>query len=152
MQTFKSCVGESCIIYKRSQKHLVPKAKVTQSSDSAEVFRQIWEEGTMEAYESFYIIGLNAANNLCGYARVSVGGVTATVVDTKIVMRYLLEWNCTCFILAHNHPSGQTNPSMYDRKLTLDLKKAGEVMGFKLLDHIILTEETYYSFADEGEL
>jgi len=152
MQTFKSCVGESCIIYKRSQKHLVPKAKITQSSDCAEVFRQIWEEGTIEAYESFYLIGLNAANNLQGYARISVGGVSATVVDQRVVMRYLLEWNCTCFILAHNHPSGNTKPSHNDRQLTNDLKKAGEIMGFKLLDHIILTEKTYYSFADEGEL
>ncbi len=104
----------------------------------------------MEHREYFYILLLNRANQILGYYQVSSGGVSGTVVDPKLVFQAALKANASSLILAHNHPSGQLTPSQADIDLTKKVKSGGAFLDIPVLDHLILTEESYYSFADEG--
>jgi DNA repair protein RadC len=123
--------------------------KISSSRDAEEILRSIWSD-TMEFREEFVILLLNRANRVLGYYKVSSGGMTGTIADSRIIFSVALK-SCACaIILAHNHPSGNTQPSDADRKLTTNLKKGGEYLEISVLDHIILTSETYLSFADEG--
>ncbi len=102
-------------------------------------------------HEEFWILLLNRANRVLGREQVSQGGVAGTVVDAKIVFRTAIEGRgTTSIILCHNHPSGNLNPSQADIDLTRKLKKAGEVVDVLVVDHLIIGEGGYYSFADEG--
>ncbi|MCO6476130.1 MAG: DNA repair protein RadC [Phaeodactylibacter sp.] len=102
-------------------------------------------------HEEFWILLLNRANRVLGREQVSQGGVAGTVVDAKIVFRTAIEGRgITSIILCHNHPSGNLNPSQADIDLTRKLKKAGEVVDVLVVDHLIIGEGGYYSFADEG--
>lgn len=102
--------------------------------------------------EQFWVLLLNQANKVLAKHNISQGGITATVVDPKIVFQIALKENATSIILAHNHPSGNLKPSQADISLTEKLKKAGEFLDLKVLDHLIVTQSDYYSFADEGKL
>ncbi len=104
----------------------------------------------IEHHESFNIILLNQANKILGVSQISVGGIAGTFVDVRIVYQNLLKANAVSFIAFHNHPSGNINPSEADKTLTKKLKTAGETLDIKLLDHIIVTTNAYFSFADEG--
>jgi len=101
-------------------------------------------------HEEFWIILLNRANDVIGKHAISKGGVSGTVADTKIIFKYAIDNLASSIILCHNHPSGNLNPSEADINLTNKLKKAGELMEIPVLDHVIFTDERYYSFADEG--
>jgi len=125
--------------------------KITISKDAEEQFRGLWSN-KIEYVEQVYILLLNRANKVLGFTKVSEGGTSGTVVDTKIIFQALLKANASFFIMAHNHPSGNLQPSEADIKLTKGLKEAGRVMDIPLVDHLILTDEGYYSFADEGIL
>ncbi len=104
-------------------------------------------------HEEFWIILLNRANKVISKERISAGGVSGTVVDAKIIFRKTLEVApASSIILCHNHPSGNTRPSQADIDITKKLKKAGETLDILVLDHLIITENGYYSFADEGQL
>lgn len=104
-------------------------------------------------HEEFWIILLNRANKVIGKEQISAGGVSGTVVDAKIIFRKALEVApASSIILCHNHPSGNRNPSQADIDLTKKLKKAGETLDILVLDHLIIAENSYYSFADEGRL
>lgn len=102
--------------------------------------------------EHFYIILLNRANRIIGIEKISEGGVSGTLVDAKIVFRRALLKKASCIILAHNHPSGSLAPSQADIELTKKIVKAAEVLDIIVLDHIIYTNTSYYSFADEGNM
>lgn len=93
---------------------------------------------------------LNRANKVLGYYLVSIGGLTGTVVDQRIIFQVALKANACSIILAHNHPSGQLTPSQADIDLTKKIVSAGQFLDITVLDHIILTAENSYSFADEG--
>ncbi len=101
-------------------------------------------------YENFCILLLNRANKVLKTVRISDGGITGTVVDQRKVFKVALDNNATSIILGHNHPSGQLSPSDADIQLTKKMKAAGETLDLPVLDHIIVGDGNYYSFADEG--
>lgn len=101
-------------------------------------------------YENFFVLLLNRANKVLKTVRISDGGITGTVVDQRKVFKVALDNNATSIILGHNHPSGQLTPSTADIDLTRKMKAAGETLDLPVLDHIIVGDGNYYSFADEG--
>ena len=101
-------------------------------------------------HEEFWILYLNYSNKVIAKSQLSKGGITGTVVDIRIVFKIALEQNATSIILSHNHPSGKLQPSDADKEITKKLKFAGEQLDIKVLDHIIITENSYLSFQDEG--
>lgn len=128
----------------------IQKAKITNSRDSYEYFLAIFNEETIEICESFIVIFLNQANITCGYLRASQGGIAGTVVDHRLIFKKALDCYATSMILAHNHPSGNLKPSGEDITLTKKIAEAGKIMDIKVIDHLIISSEGYYSFADEG--
>ena len=100
--------------------------------------------------EEFWILLLNRANQVIRKERISVGGVSGTVVDAKIIFSRALACLASSIILAHNHPSGQTRPSEEDIRVTKKITEAGKSLDIRVLDHLIIGSEKYYSFADEG--
>jgi DNA repair protein RadC len=125
------------------------KKKITSSRDVFEYLIGIFGDST---YEAFYILLLNRANCVIKAVQISEGGFSGTVADPKKIFKIALEHNTSSIILCHNHPSGNIQPSDADIKLTHKLKAAGEMLDLPVIDHIILGDEKYYSFADEGQL
>lgn len=101
-------------------------------------------------HEEFYLICLNNSNKITHKHPLSRGGITGTIVDVRIALKMALEHNAVSLIMVHNHPSGKIQPSQPDKQLTQKLKQAAEHLDIKLLDHVIVTENAYFSFADEG--
>lgn len=127
--------------------------RISSSECAAELLLKTWNKDQIEFQESFKIILLNNANRVKGIYEVSIGGITGTLVDLRIIFAVILKSLTTGVILAHNHPSGNLKPSHADKQLTLKIKKAGELLDIKVLDHLILSPDgTYFSFADEGLL
>lgn len=126
-----------------------PRAKIFGSKDSETYIRQFYFDD-IEVYESFFILLLNRNNATIGYAKISQGGVSGTVVDVKIICKYAVESLATSVILAHNHPSGNLTPSDADSQITARVKSALKTLDIQCLDHIILTADSYFSFADNG--
>jgi DNA repair protein RadC len=103
-------------------------------------------------YEEFWVLLLNQSNKVIDTVRVSSGGIAGTYVDVRLVLREALLRHATQIAVVHNHPSGNNQPSSEDRSLTQRISKASETMNIRLLDHVIICESCYYSFADEGML
>ena len=101
-------------------------------------------------HEEFWLLMLNRANRILGRFKVSQGGLSGTVIDTRIILKKALDNLASSIIVCHNHPSGNDQPSDADIKITEKLKKAAEMLEIKLLDHVIIAEKSYFSFADEG--
>ena len=101
--------------------------------------------------EELWILALNASH-LIKKVRVSVGGISQTAADVRLIMRILVEVSATQFVVVHNHPSGNNQPSGNDKQVTEKLIQAGKVFDIRLIDHVIIAGDTYYSFADEGRL
>lgn len=101
-------------------------------------------------HEEFWIVYLNNSNKVIHKAQLSKGGITGTLVDVRLVMKQALELGAVSLILAHNHPSGALKPSEADKKITNKLRKASEAMDIRVLDHVIITQNKYYSFADNN--
>lgn len=125
--------------------------KISRSSDAYELLLSSWDD-TIELYESFKIVLLNKANKVLGISLIGNGGVSGCVVDPKRVFATALLSGCSSIILCHNHPSGTTQPSEADVKITNKIKQAGVFLEIGVLDHLIITAEGFYSFADEGTL
>jgi len=125
---------------------------VTQSRDAYNLLLAHWDKDKIEFVEQFKILLLNQGNKVLGQSLIGSGGITGTVADPRVVFALALKTNSCNLILAHNHPSGNLNPSQADRDLTRKFKGAGEFLDIKVLDHLIVTPEGYYSFADEGLL
>ena len=104
------------------------------------------------SHEEFWVLYLNNSNKILAKSQMSKGGITGTIVDVRIVMKQALEHSATSIILVHNHPSGGLRPSKSDTQLTNKFKLAAESLDIKVLDHIIVTEKDYFSFADESLL
>jgi len=104
------------------------------------------------AYEVFAVLFLNRANRINHFEVVSQGGITGTVADPRIILKKALEQEAVSIILCHNHPSGSLRPSRADEELTQKIKEAARYFDIKVIDHIIVSERGYYSFADEGLL
>lgn len=127
-----------------------PNVKITSSADAAEFIRQFFSDD-VAVFESFFLLMCNRANNTVGYAKISQGGVSGTVIDVKIIAKYALDSLCSSVVLAHNHPSGNLNPSDADIQITKKIKQALQLLDIVVLDHIILTEsDKYFSLADDG--
>lgn len=124
------------------------KVKISTSSDAYKVIKQFYSDD-IEIYESFFVLLLNRANNTIGYAKISQGGTVGTVVDIKLIAKYAIDGLANSVILAHNHPSGNEQPSQQDKDVTNKIKQSLKLFDVQTLDHIILTTDNYFSFADE---
>lgn len=125
---------------------------ITSSKTAASILRELaYNDGTIELYESFFILVLNRANKVLGCVKISQGGTAGTVVDAKIVFGAALAVpGVSSLILCHNHPSGSLVPSQADIDLTRKLAKGGKLLDIEILDHLILSEDSYYSMADNS--
>ena len=121
--------------------------KITSSKIIFEIMQPIIGE---LPHEEFWIIYMNNSNKVISKSQLSKGGITGTLVDVRIVFKTALEMGATALILCHNHPSGTLIPSDADKQITRKLKLAGDSLEIKVLDHLIVTKTSYYSFADEG--
>ncbi|WP_282136022.1 JAB domain-containing protein [Seonamhaeicola maritimus] len=128
------------------------KIKIKNSKDSYELLLSCWSKKTIELQEEFKILLLNRNHQVLGIYPLSKGGVSGTIVDAKLLFSVALKCNASSVILAHNHPSGNLKPSEMDKKLTLKLKEAGSFLDITVLDHIILSTQDYYSFADSMQM
>jgi DNA repair protein RadC len=123
--------------------------KITQSVDGFRYAQSMFAH-SMEHHEEFYILLLSRSNRILGYYRVSSGGLYGTFVDAKIVWQAVITANACSVVLMHNHPSGNLSPSQADIDLTKKMKEGGKLLDISVLDHIIVTTDGFYSFADEG--
>jgi DNA repair protein RadC len=105
-----------------------------------------------KGHEVFAVVFLNQANKVLHHEIISEGGITGTVADPRIILKKALEHNATSVILSHNHPSGNLKPSRQDEEMTHKIKTAAGYLDIQVIDHIIVSDEGYYSFADEGIL
>jgi DNA repair protein RadC len=142
-------VAEIQLIYKSNVKASL-RPKISSSRDAYDVLNKNWDEGKIDFVEQFKILLLNRANKVIGIYEVSTGTTTHTVADPRLIFVAAIKSNACNIILSHNHPSGNLMPSQADIQLTKKLKSAGDFLDIAVLDHIILTSESYYSFADEG--
>lgn len=125
---------------------------ISKSEDVYEVLKNCYDEDTLQYRETFKILLINQANKVLGVSNISEGGITETGADIRLILQAALLGNATAIILSHNHPSGNIFPSSIDKTLTSRIIKAAALMNIRVLDHIIITSDTYYSFADEGML
>lgn len=146
---YKGAFPEITLKYKKGD---AKKFKVNGSQVAAEVMREVMNEDTLLLQEEFCVIYLNNANNSIGWQRISTGGMTSTLVDVRLLFVAALQCGAVSMILGHNHPSGKLTPSTSDRNLTQKIKDAGQLLDIKVLDHLIITDNGYYSFADENQL
>lgn len=140
-------ISEIMVSYSSSNNE---KLKVNHSNDSFKILLNTWNKNTIELQEEFKILLLNRSNGVLGIYPLSKGGVSGTFVDAKLIFSVALKCNASNIILSHNHPSGNLNPSEADKNITQKLKKASQYLDITLLDHLIITKDAYYSFADNG--
>lgn len=124
--------------------------QIRSSIDASAFLRNIFGKGEIELQEQFMVLYLDQSSTIIGYYKHAKGGISATVADIRLILATALKCCAVSMILCHNHPSGNTLPSEPDKKLTAKLKEAAEFMDIKLADHIILTQDSYFSFSDEG--
>jgi len=134
---------------RRRQAEVLVKKLITSSRDAYELFYPYLADSI---YEEFWVMFLNRANARLSIHSISEGGQSGTVVDPKKIFKLALEQNAASIVLCHNHPSGNLKPSDADIKLTKKLKEAGQMLDMPVLDHLIIGDEKYFSFADEGIL
>lgn len=142
-------VAEVQLVYKQKFKPS-DRPKITSSKDAYSILLQVWNKEIMCFIEDFKILLLNRANRVIGCFEVSTGGMCSTVVDPRVLFAAAIKGCASSIVLAHNHPSGNLNPSQADINITHQLIAAGKVLDIKIIEHIILSEDGYYSFADEG--
>ena len=138
--------SEYSLKYTKSE---IQKTKITTSESASKVIRQFYFDD-INIYESFFILLLNRANNTTGFAKISQGGTAGTVVDIKIIAKYAVESLSSAVIICHNHPSGDKRPSDADLNITRRIKDALLLLDIKLIDHIIITENDFFFFLDNG--
>ncbi len=156
MKTYKSILPEIRLSYIMNND--VPRAKSTLSEEAAKYATHIFSSETVGLYEEFMVLYLNRGNNTIGWYKVSQGGLSGTVVDVRLILCSGLQSAASGMIAIHNHPSGSCTPSHNDKKVTAEIRTAGEYVKILLLDHIIIVPETFndtkqhFSFANEGLL
>ena len=144
-------IGEIEVTYKNKVK-ASERPLIRDSQDVFKLFSQKWDANRIDLVEQFMVMYLNRANHVLVIHEISSGGITGTVADPRIILAIALKLAAVNIILAHNHPSGHLKPSRADEELTQKIKEAGNYFDIKLLDHLIITSEKYFSFADEGLL
>jgi DNA repair protein RadC len=126
--------------------------KISNSQGAYDILTNLFPENTMDYRETFIVLYLNRANQVLGYSVISQGGTSNTTVDIKMVIQTALLANASCIMLAHNHPSGNLHPSSDDNRITNRIIEAARLFDITVLDHIIITNESYYSFTDNGNI
>ncbi len=134
---------------RRNASEALVKEKITSSRDAFEIFRSTLED---KPYEEFWIIMLNKANKVIRKCSISEGGISGTIVDPKKIFKIALDNHASSIILGHNHPSGNLQASEADHKITRKICDAGAMLEVAVLDHLIIGDDAYYSFADDGRL
>ncbi|WP_430613145.1 JAB domain-containing protein [Flavobacterium sp. JP2137] len=151
LQTDWLVASEVELIYKSKVK-ASQRPQISSSDKAYQIALKAWDNNKIELLEQFKVLILSNSNKVLGVLEVSSGGITATVVDIRIIFSALLKAHATAFILLHNHPSGNLTPSEADKQITRKIKEASKILDISLLDHLIITSEGYYSFADQGAL
>ena len=134
---------------RRKLSEIIDRQKITSSHDIYEIFHPLLAD---LPHEEFWIVLLNRSNKIIERQKISQGGISGTVTDVRLILRMALEKLASSLILCHNHPSGNQQPSEADISITQKVKESSKLMDISLLDHIIITDGSYYSFADEGIL
>jgi DNA repair protein RadC len=134
---------------RRNESEVILKDKITKSNDAFEIFKSLMGD---LPHEEFWLLLLNKANRVIKKVRTSEGGISGTVVDPKKVFKTCLDYQACSIILGHNHPSGNIQPSEADNKITKKIKDCGLLLDVAVLDHVIIGDDRFYSFADEGTL
>lgn len=132
---------------RRKTEDKLNREQITTSKDAVDIFQPLLGD---KAHEEFWILFLNRANHVIGKNQVSSGGMTGTVVDPKMIFKAALDAKAVSIILCHNHPSGNVKPSQQDIDLTKKILAAGKLLEISVLDHVIVSQGAYFSFADEG--
>jgi DNA repair protein RadC len=144
-------VNEVKLSYKSKQK-ASERPQVINSKAAYDLLLRCFDPETIELKESFKVLLLNCRKKVLGVMNVSDGGLTGTIVDIRLILQAAILGNASGIIISHNHPSGNLTVSAQDDFITRRLKQACEIMDIELLDHIIITNESFYSFADDGRL
>lgn len=143
-------ISEITVQYKPKKAH---KPKITSSEEAVQIARYFFPEDTIGLQERFVVMYLNRANKVIGVYTVSIGGLTGTVADIRLILSVALKCAATGMILIHNHPSGNLKPSRADEDLTYRIKEGASFMDIQVSDHLILSPNNdYYSFNDQGAL
>jgi DNA repair protein RadC len=135
----------------RRRNDIIP-SKKRKIKGSGSVYEEMKQYLLDKPHEEFWILLLNRANDVMRAHQVSVGGVSGTVADIKMIFKLAIDNLASSIILVHNHPSGQLTPSPFDKHLTHQIKEAGQLLDLPVLDHMIFTDDGYYSFMDEGAM
>lgn len=144
-------VAEVELVYKTTVKPS-QRPKINSVKDCYQLLKELWDENTIEMQEQFKVMLLNRGNKVIGVYEASSGGLTGTVADPRLILAAAIKSLAVSIILSHNHPSGNLKPSRADEELTQKIKVAASYHDIRVIDHIIITSEGYYSFADEGVL
>ena len=139
-------VAEIKISYSTSN---TPKIKITSVDKAYQLLLKSWNLDTIELQEEFKVLLLNRANEVLGIYPLSKGGITGTVVDSRLIFAVVLKCNATAIIIAHNHPSGNLKPSNNDITITNSIKKCADFLEITLIDHLIITKNGFFSFSNE---
>jgi DNA repair protein RadC len=152
MKTQQTTISEVRLVY-RTKVKASNRLQIKCSKDAFDIFMGNWDQDTLEHIEEFKLLLMNRSNSVLGILSVSKGGISGTVTDIRLIYQAAIKSNASGIIVCHNHPSGNLNPSESDTKITQKIKEAGNLMDIQLLDHLILTtDDSYYSFADNGLL
>ena len=144
-------VAEVELVYKTKVK-ASERPKVNSVKECYQLLKKLWNENTIEMQEEFKVMLLNRGNRVIGVYEASAGGITGTVADPRLILAAAIKSLAVSIVLSHNHPSGNLKPSRADEELTQKIKAAAAYHDIRVIDHIIITSEGYYSFADEGVL
>ena len=125
---------------------------ITGVESCVDILREVFNKDTFDWTEEVVMLCLNRANKVVGFYKISSGGLSSSIVDPRVIFTIALNCAANSIILSHNHPSGNTTPSAQDREITKKIKEAGKMLDISLLDHIILTDDNYYSFMEDGNL
>lgn len=134
----------------KKEKTNFPTVKIESSKQASDFIRQFYGDDLL-VFESVFILLLDRSNKTIGYAKISQGGICSAIMDVKIICKYIVDTLASGVIIAHNHPSGNCVPSQSDIDITKKLKEAVKLVDSQFLDHIILTEDDYYSFQDNDK-
>lgn len=140
-------IGAMELARRRDQEATEEKVIIKKSQDAFVIFKPKMED---LYHEEFHVAFLNQRNQVLGCERLFTGGMSSTLVDPRMLFRMALEYKATGLVVAHNHPSGNLKPSEADRVLTRKLVESGKMLDIGVLDHIIIGDNAYYSFADDG--
>lgn len=126
--------------------------KILSAENAYKILLSVFDSETIQYKEFFKVILMNRANKVLGVCHISEGRLNETSADIRIIMQAAILGNASAIILAHNHPSGNIQPSMQDDQVTKRVKEIAKLIGINLLDHLIITDETYYSYSENGRI